>query len=97
MSFRSKKLLRAARDQDCKLCGKNNGTTVAAHIRSVTLGSGTGIKAPDCLTAWLCQECHDNIDGRNNMLYKDEREKGWQLAFARTVVALFEQGIVVVK
>lgn len=97
MSFRSKKLLQSARDQSCVLCGRNDGTTVAAHVRSVQLGSGTGIKAPDCLTAWLCHECHDGVDGRRGNMSRDDRERVMLFAFARTVVRWFEQGIVVVK
>ena len=96
MSYRSPKLLRAAKDQPCMICGLI-GTTVACHIRSVALGSGTGIKAPDCLTAWLCQSHHDFIDGRRSTGAREERDALWHLAFARTVVQWFEQGIVVVK
>jgi hypothetical protein len=97
MSYRNKKLLNAARDQACQLCGRNDGTTVAAHVRSVQLGSGTSIKAPDCLTAWLCHECHDGVDGRRGNLNKEERERIWFVAFAKTVVQWFEQGIVEVR
>lgn len=47
MSFRSKKLLDSAEDQACQCCGSDRkGTIVACHIRSVALGSGTGIKGP---------------------------------------------------
>lgn len=96
MSYRNKKLLRAAKDQACVLCGAV-GTTVACHVRSVALGSGTGIKAPDCLSAWMCRSCHDLQDGRKGKLLGYERQEMWQLAFAKTVVQWFEQGIVVVK
>jgi hypothetical protein len=54
MSYRSQKLLKAARDQACAICG-SVGTTVAAHSNLVEHGKGIGIKAPDCLIAWLCQ------------------------------------------
>jgi len=96
MSFRNKKLLNAARDQPCVLCN-SRGSTVACHVRSVALGSGTGIKAPDCLCAWLCQKHHDLMDARNPGWTVDQRTAWWNLAFAKTIVQLFEQGIVIVK
>lgn len=78
------------------LCG-HRGTTVAAHANSVALGKGTGIKAPDYYTAWVCQRCHDEIDGRTGRLTKEERQELWQRAFIRTVARWFELGIVIVN
>jgi hypothetical protein len=95
MSFRNKKLLNAVRDQPCVLCG-SLGTTVAAHANSVALGKGTGIKAPDYYTAWVCQHCHDVIDGRSPVsgtVYRDRQEM-WTVAFLRTVARWFELGVV---
>lgn len=97
MSFRSPKLLKAANGQACTICGRNDMTTVAAHCRSVALGSGTGIKVPDCLTAWLCHGCHDRVDGRIPGWTAEQRSAWWNMAFAKTIIQLFEQGIVVVK
>lgn len=96
MSFRSKKLLRAAKDQPCVLCGEV-GTTVAAHCNMTEHGHGIGIKSPDPLTAWVCRTHHDLIDGRLSGLTKDEKREMWYRAFARTVVKWFEQQIVIVK
>ena len=96
MSYRNKKLLRFAKDQPCVLC-HSSGTTVAAHLRSVEFGSGTGIKCPDYFTAWLCQRCHDMIDGRAGRLPADERKDLWMRAYLRTVQQWFEQGIVEVR
>lgn len=96
MSWRSPKLLRKAEGQACTLCGAR-GTTVCAHANSVALGKGTGIKAPDYYTAWVCVRCHNQIDGRTGALTKDERQNLWQLGFVRTIGQLFEQDIIVVK
>jgi hypothetical protein len=96
MSYRSPKLLRAARDRQCQRCGARDGVS-AAHANSVALGKGTGIKVGDQLTAWLCRPCHDLVDGRAGRLSHDERELIWLQAFAHTVKILFEEGIVVVK
>lgn len=96
MNYRNKKLLQSAKDQSCVLCGAT-GTTVAAHLRSVEFGSGTGLKAPDYYTAHLCQRCHDLIDGRRGRLAEFERREMWTRAYLRTVARWFDQAIVVVK
>ena len=71
--FRSKNLLNLAKDCPCcMMCDKqNDGTIVAAHyqgMRQYELGKGTGIKPTDSATAFICSECHDAMDGRNNSL-----------------------------
>jgi DNA-directed RNA polymerase subunit RPC12/RpoP len=92
MSYRNKKLLKAAREYACVLCGKG-GTTVAAHANSVALGKGTGIKAPDYYVAYVCHECHDRIDGRR---YDDDPQGLWTRAYLKTVALWFEKGLVIV-
>jgi hypothetical protein len=92
MRFRSKKLTDSAENQPCVLCG-NTGTTVSAHANSVALGKGTGIKAPDYYTAWLCHKCHYDIDDSNKFSRK-EKEEMWLRAYVRTVARWFELGIV---
>lgn len=94
MHFRSKKLLALARDRPCVLCG-SKGTTVAAHANSVALGKGRGIKAPDCCIAYVCQEHHDQIDGKAtlNSAYATPFEM-WQWAHTKTVLLWFSEGIV---
>lgn len=97
MSYRSKKLLDAARGQSCTLCG-SVGTTVACHANSVALGKGTGIKAPDYFfTAHFCQTCHDLYGGRAGKLTKEQKTAMWTSGFIWTIKRLFDQGIVVVK
>jgi len=96
MSFRSKKLLDAAEGQPCVLCG-SVGTTVSAHVNSVALGKGTGIKAPDYYAVHLCQVCHDLYDGRRGKLTKKEKEDLWTTAFIRTVARWFTSGLIQVK
>lgn len=96
MTFRSPKLLKSAEGQPCMICG-SVGTTIAAHANSVALGKGTGIKAPDFYTAWMCQVCHDLYDGRRGKLTRAEKEEMWVTAYLRTVKRWFELGIVRVK
>lgn len=96
MTFRSPKLLKAAKGRPCVLCG-SVGTTVSAHSNQTEHGHGTGIKSPDCLSAWACGTCHDLIDGRQGKLTKEEKRELWHRAFVKTVVRWFEDGIVKIK
>lgn len=97
MSFRSQKLRDAAEHHDCVLCG-TSGKTVAAHPNSVALGKGTGCKAPDCYLAYVCNRCHDMIDGRIELdPMWDSPMECWTTAYLRTVKLWFESGLVRVK
>ena len=93
MTFRSKKLLDAARDKPCVLC-RSTGTTVAAHSNSLEHGRGIGHKAPDYYVAYICQGCHDKIDGRYGGLTKEAKREMWLRAFIKTVAIWFEDGVV---
>lgn len=93
MTFRSKKLTDAAEDRPCVLCG-SEGTTVAAHSNSLAHGRGFAHRAPDYYIAYLCQGCHDKVDGRAGGLTKEEKRELWLSAFVRTVAVWFEEGIV---
>lgn len=92
-TFRSPKLLKGANGEPCVLC-QSVGTTVAAHSNSQEHGRGMGHKAPDYYVAYVCQRCHDLIDGRSGGLSKDEKRELWLRAFVRTVSLWFERGIV---
>lgn len=87
------KLLRAAKDAPCALCG-HVGTTVAAHSNALRHGHGIGVKAADFYCAYVCQDHHDLIDGRKGKLTLQEKREMWLLAWERTVKYWFEQGIV---
>lgn len=93
MTYRNAKLLQAAKDRPCVLCG-SVGTTVAAHSNSLEHGRGIGHKAPDYFVAYVCHSCHDKIDGRAKGFSKEEKREMWARAFAKTVALWFEQGIV---
>jgi hypothetical protein len=93
LTFRSPKLLKAAKDRACVLCG-SYGTTVAAHSNSLEHGRGVGHKSPDFYVAYVCQTCHDMIDGRVGGLNKADKRDLWQRAFMKTVALWFNEGIV---
>jgi hypothetical protein len=98
MTYRSKTLIRSAEGRSCALpeCG-SVGTTIAAHVNSVALGKGRGVKAPDYFTVHFCQYHHDLYDGRTGKLTKAEKDDLWNRAYVRTVARWFEDGIVITK
>jgi len=61
--FQSKKLRDSARNQSCVWCGNDEeGKVVLCHISHKN--SGMALKCPDYMSADLCNECHDRVDGR---------------------------------
>lgn len=92
--FRSKAILDSAHGKPCASCGILDGTTVSAHLNSVALGKGTGIKVADCLSARMCQQCHDHYDGRVPGWSPDEKMERFMWAYFRTVRAWFNEGLV---
>ena len=64
-NYRNAKMLALANDAPhCMYCRElNHGHIVGCHSNSIKHGKGMGIKAHD-LVAYLCNHCHDIIDGR---------------------------------
>lgn len=93
LPFDSKKLRDAAHDYPCVLCGKE-GCTVGAHSNALEHGRGASKKTPDYMLAYVCNDCHDLIDGRRGGLPKEEKREMWLRAFARTVALWFRDGLV---
>lgn len=93
MNWRNKKLLAAANDAPvCMGCGKhNNGDVVAAHSNQQRDGKGMAIKAHDYRIAYLCGECHYEIDDESG-LTRMERLEIWEEAHRKTIGWLVESG-----
>jgi hypothetical protein len=89
------KLRLAARDYACVICG-TFGSTVAAHCNDVSV-KGIGRKAPGYLIAYLCQQCHDQCDGRSGGMDKAAKRALWNEAYWRTARIWFESQMVVVR
>lgn len=88
-TYRSDKWLAAVRSIDCcVLCGKFG--TMAAHRNE---GKGTGIKADDCLSAALCQECHHEIDNGPHMT-REQRRAEIDRAICITIQQLARKGLI---
>ena len=94
--YRNRKLLDAARQLPCQHCGKQDGTTVAAHSNQLRDGKGRGLKAHDYRIATLCFSCHSTLD-QGAKLTKAERIEMWEEAHRKTIAEFFEQGIIDVK
>jgi hypothetical protein len=74
VSYRNKKILAFAKGQPCQHCGKNDGTTVAAHEGGLKSGRGTRLKAPDNRVAYLCWGCHYDYDNHLKDFVGDNRD-----------------------
>jgi len=61
VSFKSKKLREAARDEACVSCG-SIGTTVLAHLPYMGIADGGSSKCDDWVSAFLCDKCHYEAD-----------------------------------
>ena len=99
--YRSKRLLNAARGQDCTLqfdgiCNGNPETTVAAHANGSRYGKGMGIKAHDCFIAWAYSSCHAELD-QGKKFSKEEKAYFWQVGFEKTLLKMFLDEIIEVK
>lgn len=90
---RDRKLLDLAEGMPCVMCGNEDGTTVAAHSNLLEHGKGRGIKADDCMSAWLCYRCHTRLDQGGDMS-KQERRDFTLTAICRTVQELFKRGFI---
>jgi hypothetical protein len=90
--YRNQRLLEAVRAFPCQMCGREDGTVVAAHSNQLRDGKGRGIKAHDYRIAALCFRCHAEIDQGSKMT-RAEREAAWEEAHRRTVGLLFEKGL----
>jgi hypothetical protein len=100
VTFESKKLRDAARDQHCVRCGSTHGV-VGAHYtgaRRGSYGGGLGIKVHDFLIADLCDVCHAYMD----TLSRDKARK-WEHSeeflhyVALTLERRFDSGLIVVR
>lgn len=96
MTFRNRKLLDLARDQACVMCGADDGTVVAAHSNLLEHGKGQGIKAHDGMTAWLCHQCHAELD-QGKTMNKAEKRELTLTAICRTYQKLWDQNLIEVK
>lgn len=96
MSYRNKNLLKIAQYAPCMMCGKKDGTVVAAHSNQIKDGKGTGIKANDYRIAYLCHFHHTQID-EGSKFDKAGKIEAWEEAHRKTIGWLFDNHYLDVK
>lgn len=96
MMFRSRKIIQAAKHARCtrRGCLSAYSPVAACHSNWQEHGKGKGLKAHDCFIAFMCQRCHDLIDGRVPGLTPEERKEQWRLAHDATILWLFMEGVI---
>lgn len=92
----SKKLRDSANGRTCTLrlygCGFDDGTVVLAHIPCGQ--RGVGIKGPDLIACFACDNCHSILDGRRPGAMT---EGDLVRALAETQLIWFREGLLTVK
>jgi hypothetical protein len=86
----------SARDEtQCTGCGGEfpPGYICWAHSNLQEHGRGASHKAHDLMGAYLCQTCHDLLDGRNPKLSKPQKRMFFLDAWAKTIVTLIDKGV----
>lgn len=96
MTFRSRKLLNMARDQECVACGAEDGTIVSAHSNFGCHGKGMAMKASDAAIMHLCGACHAQMD-QGKLFDRKQKLATTHEYIARTLMRLVEQGMLVPK
>ena len=89
--YRSRKLLDMARGQSCVLCGRSDGTVVAAHSDGLGRGKGMGTKSDDFASAHLCHKCHAEL-GQGKSLDREAKREIMDRAIVLTHNRLVRQG-----
>jgi hypothetical protein len=87
--YRNKQLLELVRQSPCQVCGRQDGTVVAAHSNQLRDGKGRGLKANDYRIAAMCFSCHSDLD-QGTKMSKEERVDLWDEAHRKTIGWLFE-------
>lgn len=94
------KIRQSARDKPCQvrligICNGNPETTVLAHFRDLSLGSGVGLKTADLFGAFCCSSCHDYLDGRAKTFYtKEDLRMAHMIGVLRTQKILLDEGLI---
>lgn len=97
--YENRRLLDLARDQPCANCGRQDGTTVAAHANWSLYGKGKSIKSHDPFHAWLCGPCHAWLDqgtgdDPTGTWPQHTKREMWERAYINTVLAQWRNGLI---
>lgn len=92
--YRNPQLLKLAKDAPCALCC-SYGTTVSAHSNYSEHGKAMGRKADDSFIAFLCHNCHMEID--QGAEEYDAKKLRWYKAMANTYHWLLTNGYLIIN
>lgn len=77
----------------CMLCGVHENQV--CHSDQITDGKAFGMKSHPVIVAAMCAKCHiENGHGRDD---KEKAFRDFDLAYKRTIAALYDAGKLVVK
>ena len=65
-----------------------------AHSNELAHGRGSYHKTPDIFGAIVCQQCHDEIDGRKGRHHKEYKHEMQRIAHARTLKWWWDNGYI---
>ncbi len=96
MNYRDRSLLDLAYQLNCTLqidvvC--EGGPGEPCHSNQSRHGKGGSIKAHDCFFASGCRSCHRELD-QGKRFTREEKAEIWQRAHERTLLQLWEQGLI---
>lgn len=99
-NFRSRPLLDAVRSLPCQfqIEGVCEGGVASdpCHSNFAKHGKGKSLKAHDCFVAAGCRACHREVD-QGHRFNREERIELWQRAFERTLLLLWQRGLLSVR
>lgn len=95
------KITDSANGEECQVripfvCSGDSRTVVWAHAIGEASGKGIGMKSPDILGAYACQQCHDAYDRRTRppgIVYSRIKEC-FNDGHMRSLRILIEKGLV---
>lgn len=95
MNYRNRDLLDLAYQIPCtvNLPCCEGGMGEPAHSNQSRHGKGGSIKAHDVFYAAACRSCHREID-QGKTMSREEKFDVWQRAYERTMLALWEMGLI---
>ena len=96
-NYENRKLLDLAYELPCQInipeiC-QGGIASEPAHSNQQEHGKGKSIKAHDCFFAAGCRACHREID-QGNKYPREQLRDFWRRGFERTVLLLWERGLI---
>lgn len=95
-NYRDRKLLDLAYQLECQvwlpgIC--EGGMGEPAHSNQSRHGKGGALKAHDCFYASSCRACHRELD-QGRTMSREQKFEAWQRAHERTMLALWQLGLI---